>query len=92
MSHKRNRSSQKWLLGNDEIPECDTHSHLGILRSVLPSSVHRTTERCSSVQSAFFALNAVGSRFGCLHPYVLPLNYIPLSAFQLCYMDASCGH
>ena len=59
----------------DEIPECDTHSHLGILRSVLPSSVHRTTERCSSAQSAFFALNAVGSHFGCLHLALL-LNYV----------------
>ena len=68
VSRRRNRSSRKWLLDGDEIPECDTHSHLGILCSVLPSSVHRTTEWCSSAQSAFFALNAVGSRFGCLHP------------------------
>ena len=68
VSRRRNRPSRKWLLDGDEIPECDTHSHLGILRSVLPSSVHRTTERCSSARSAFFALNAVGSRFGCLHP------------------------
>ena len=44
------------------------HSFSGILRSVLPSSVHRTTEQCSSARSAFFALNAVGSRFGSLHP------------------------
>ena len=68
ISRKRNRPSRKWLLGGDEIPECDTHSHLGILRTVLPSSVHRTIARCSSARSAFFALNAVGSRFGCLHP------------------------
>ena len=65
---KRNHSSQQLLLGGDVIPECDTYSHLGILRSVLPLSVHRTTERCSSARSALFALNAVSSRFGCLHP------------------------
>ena len=53
VSRKRNRSLRNWLLGGDEIPECDTHSHLGILRSVLPFSVHRTTERCSSARSAF---------------------------------------
>ena len=35
-----------------------------VLRTVSPSSVLRTIERCSSGCSA---INAVGSRFGCLH-------------------------
>ena len=69
VSRKRNRCSRKWLLGFNEIPECGTHSHLGILHSVLP--FHCTTEWCSSAQSTLFALNAVDSRFGCLYPFKL---------------------
>ena len=40
----------------------------GILRSVSLSTIFRTTERSTVGKSAFFALNTVGSRFGCLHP------------------------
>ena len=50
------------------IPECNSQHHLGILRTVSPSSVLRTTEHCSSGRSAFFAFSAVRSRFGYLHP------------------------
>ena len=39
-----------------------------ILRTVHPSTIHRTMERCTSGRSTFFALNSVGSRFGSLHP------------------------
>ena len=60
--------SRRWLLGDAAIREVDETHHLGILRSVSPSSVDRTNERASAARSAFFALNAVGSRFGCLHP------------------------
>ena len=41
--------------------------HLGILRFV-SSTMFRTTERSKAGRSAFFALNTVGSRFGCLYP------------------------
>ena len=68
VSRKKNRPLRKWLVSGSPIPECDSQHHLGILRTVSPSSVLRTIERCSSGRSAFFALNAVGSRFGCLHP------------------------
>ena len=53
---------------NSIIPECDVQRHLGVVRSVHPSSVLRTVEHCSAGRSTFFALNTVGSRFGCLHP------------------------
>ena len=68
VSRKRNRLLRKWFVGGSPIPECDSQHHLGILRTVTSSSVLRTTECCSSGRSDFFALNAVGSRFGCLHP------------------------
>ena len=62
------RSSRNWYLGNEEVEEADEVHHLGILRSVSLSTILRTTERCTAGRSAFFALNSVGSRFGCLHP------------------------
>ena len=67
-SRLKNRPSRAWFINNCIIPECDEHHHLGILRSVLPSSIYRTSERCSAGRSSFYALNAVGTRFGCLHP------------------------
>ena len=67
-SRLKNRLSRAWYINNSIIPECDEHHHLGILRSVLPSSIYRTTELCSAGRSSFYALNTVGTRFGCLHP------------------------
>ena len=67
-SRLKNRLSRAWYINNSIIPECDEHHHLGILRSVLPSSIYRTTERCSAGRSSFYTLNTVGSRFGCLDP------------------------
>ena len=55
-------------MGEVEIKESDEAHHLGILRTVQPSSIARTTERATAGRSAFFALNAIGSRFGRLHP------------------------
>ena len=67
-SRQQNRSVRKWLVHNSIIPECDVQRHLGVVRSVHPSSVLRTVEHCSAGRSTFFALNTVGFRFGCLHP------------------------
>ena len=50
----RARTSRKWLLGDHNIQEVDEQHHLGILRTVYSTSVHRTTERCTSGRSAFF--------------------------------------
>ena len=60
--------SRQWLIGNDTIPEKDSYHHLGILRSVTSSSLPRISEHCSSCRSAFFSLNIIGPRAGCLHP------------------------
>ena len=67
-SRQQLRSSRSWYIQNNIISESDSYHHLGILRSVHTSTVSRTVERCSVARSTFFALNAVGSRFGCLHP------------------------
>ena len=57
-----------WSINNATIPEADKQHHLGVLRTVYPTSVQRTVERCSAGRGAFFSLNVVGTRFGCLHP------------------------
>ena len=62
------RLSRKWYIGQEEISETDEQHHLGILRTVFTSTIHRTSERCTAARSSFFALNSIGSRFGCLHP------------------------
>ena len=64
---KRARDSRMWHLGMEDIKEVDEQHHLGILCTVFNSSIHRSAERCFSARSAFFALNSIGSRFGCLH-------------------------
>ena len=67
-SRDLNRLNRVWKLGDSVVQEVDEQHHLGILRSVLNSTVQNTNERCSACRSAFYALNAVGSRFGSLHP------------------------
>ena len=60
------RPNRQWLLAGQKLQEVDEHHHLGILRSVHYSTLARTSEWCAAAWSAFFALNAVGSRFGCM--------------------------
>ena len=67
-SSARGRENRIWNLGESTISEVDEQHHLGILRSVHNSTTNRTNERATAGRSAFFALNSVGSRFGCLHP------------------------
>ena len=67
-SRAKNRPLRQWFVSGEKIPEKDAQHHLGILHSVSPSSSARTSERCSAGRSAFFSCNAVGFRFGCLHP------------------------
>ena len=64
------------MVDGNIIPERDSQKHLGVLRTVHSTSVHRTVERCAAGRSAFFALNSVGSRFGCLHPLTSLKLYI----------------
>ena len=83
------RSSRQWLLAGQQLQGVDEHHHLGILRSVHYSTLAHTSERCAAGRSAFFALNAVGSRFGCLHPVTSYRLYSTL--FPSCCMDVSFG-
>ena len=73
------KSSRQWLLAGQQLQEVDEHHHLGILRPLHYSTLACTSERCASGRSAFFALNAVGSRFGCLHPVTSYRLYSTLS-------------
>ena len=68
VSRRLARPKRCWYIQGAPIPEKDEQKHLGILHSVSFSTVARTVERCSAGRSAFFALNTIGSRFGCLHP------------------------
>ena len=67
-SREHTRQQRVWKLWDNYVQEVDEQKHLGILRPVFNCSVHNTNERCSAGRSAFYALNAVGSRFGSLHP------------------------
>ena len=67
------------------VPLIPASHHLGILRSVFNSTISRTAE-CSVVGwSAFFALNAIGSIFGCLHPITSNRLYSALSLPVMLY-------
>ena len=83
-SRAQARSNRQWFLAGQKLQEVDEHHHLGILRSVHHSTLARTSERCAAAQSTFFALNAVGSRFGCLHPVT---SYRLFSTLSLPIMD-----
>ena len=58
---------------------------MGILRSLSNSSRPKIAERCSAGRSAFFSLNSLGSRFGCLHPITSFRLYSSLSLPILIY-------
>ena len=68
VSRKRNRSDRSWFINSFLIAETDTWVHLGITLSVSRSSLYHTLHSISSARSAFFSLQSIGSRFGCLHP------------------------
>ena len=68
VTRRREWHTMRWTLGEAPLKEVDEIHHLGILRTVAVSTVARTNERASACRSAFFALNSIGSRFGCLHP------------------------
>ena len=73
------RKHRKWHLGERVIAETDELHHLGVLHTEAHSTVSCTAERSTSGRSAFFALNAVVSRFGCLHPITSHRLYSALS-------------
>ena len=50
-------------------------SGYSVYHALIFHTLRTSTECCSAGRCAFFALNAIGSRFGCLHP---------LTSFRLC--------
>ena len=50
------RNSRQWTLNGTVIQEANEYHHLGVLRTVNPSSFPRTLERCTSGRSAFLHL------------------------------------
>ena len=67
-SRAKLRPTRNWYLGTSIVAESDQIRHLGIIQSVQSSTIGSTNERASAGRSAFFGLNMLGSRFGCLHP------------------------
>lgn len=86
----RNCPHRSWTLGADSIPECDSHCHLGSLHIVSASNLHCISERCCAGRNSFYALNLVGSRFSCLHPFIstksegLVYSYVVISYSTYC--------
>ncbi len=67
-SRSKNRVDRNWFLSGSCLSEVDQTKHLGILISVSGSSLNHISRSISLARSSFFALQPVGSRFGCLHP------------------------
>ena len=57
-------------MGSQVITECDEIKHLGILRTVNPSSLVWTLDRCSAGRSVFYSLFPLAPRAGGVHPLV----------------------
>lgn len=78
------RQSRSWLLSGAPISEADSVKHLGITMSVSGSSLLHTSRAISQARSSFFALQAMGSRFGCVHPLTALklVKALPLSLLQ----------
>ena len=79
------RKNRQWLLEGTPLAEVDEYRHLGILRTVSPSSTSRTHGRATAVRSAFYSLNSVGTRAGCLHPLTSSRLYSALCLPILLY-------
>ena len=85
LSRRLARPKKCWYIQGSLIQEKNEQKHLGILHSVSFSTVTRTVEHCSSGKTAFFSLNAIGSRFGCLHPLTSYLLYCSLCILIMLY-------
>ena len=79
------RRCRSWSLCSSPVGEVDEYRHFGILRSISLSNRVLISDRCTSGRSAFFALNAVGSRFGRLNPTTSYKLYSALSLPILLY-------
>lgn len=71
--------TRSWSLSSEQVNEVDKYCHLGVLCYVSNSIRDRVTERWIAGHCAFFALNAVRSRIGSLHPITSYRLYSSLS-------------
>ncbi len=84
-SRTSGRQSRSFSVCSEIIQEIDSYKHLGVLRLVSTSGSLRISGRCSAGRSAFFALNSVGARFGCLHPITFHKLYSSLCLAIMLY-------
>ncbi len=73
------------VIGIRTIQEVDTFRHLGDFIFVSGSALPHTTRSISSAGSAFYAIQAVGPRFGCLHPLTSLKLFYAYSFCILCF-------
>ena len=74
-----------WTIKGQKVEAVKEHLHLGILRSTAPSTSSRTSRHINLGRSSFFALNRVGTRFGCLHPITALRLYTSISLPKMLY-------
>ncbi len=79
---RERRVDWNWYLSGSCLSEVDQTKHLGILISVSGSSLNHISRSVSLARSSFFALQSVGSRFGCLHPYTSLRLFNPLTTID----------
>ena len=74
-----------WTIKVQKVEVVKEHLHLGILRSTAPSTSSRMSRHINLCRSSFFALNRVGTRFGCLHPITALRLYTSISLPKMLY-------
>ena len=74
-----------WTIKDQKVEAVKKHLHLGILRSTAPFTSSRTSRHINLGRSSFFALNWVGTRFGCLHPITALRLYTSISLPKMLY-------
>ena len=67
-SRNKPQTKHSWQIGGDIIPELDTVTHLGIIKSTRNASAVRTKHASRKGRGAFFALAGTGARPRGLYP------------------------
>ena len=73
-----------WAIDGRSISETNLIRHLGITLCITGSSLNHTLRSIASSRSAFYSLQYLGPRFGCLHPITALKLFktIPLSILR----------
>ena len=77
--------SSSWSINGVKLEVVKEYLYLGILRSTTPSTLNRTLRHINLGRSSFFALNRVGTRFGCLHPITALRLYTSIALPRMLY-------